>query len=150
MKHRRLILALFVLATVITGTAGYSAIQAERSVDVTVADGEDAYLAVENTNDSITNGSTSSVLRVTNQFGREVDLTVDDIETTGSVEYESVNGANDKVTLGATGEDRTAVINASCTGTDDGELEVMLIVESDDNELSVRTMQVIDISCESA
>ena len=149
MRHRRLILALFVLATVITGTAGYSAIQAERSVDVTVADGEDAYLAVENTNDSITNGSTSSVLRVTNQFGREVDLTVDDIETTGSVEYESVNGANDKVTL-ATGDDRTAVINASCTGTDDGELEVMLIVESDDNELSVRTMQVIDISCESA
>lgn len=150
MRHRRLILALFVLATVITGTAGYSAIQAERSVDVTVADDEDAYLAVENTNDSITNGSTSSVLRVTNQFGREVDLTVDDIETTGSVEYESVNGANDEVTLEATGDDRTAVINASCAGTDDGELEVMLIVESDDNELSVRTMQVIDISCNSA
>lgn len=148
MRHRRLILALFVLATVITGTAGYSAIQAERSVDVTVADDEDAYLAVENTNDSITNGSTSSVLRVTNQFGREVDLTVDDIETTGSVEYESVNGANDEVTLGATGD--TAVINASCAGTDDGELEVMLIVESDDNELSVRTMQVIDISCKPA
>lgn len=147
MRHRRLILALFVLATVITGTAGYSAIQAERSVDVTVADDEDAYLAVENTNDSITNGSTSSVLRVTNQFGREVDLTVDDIETTGSVEYESVNGANDGVTL-VTGD--TAVINASCAGTDDGELEVMLIVESDDNELSVRTVQVIDISCKSA
>ena len=147
MRHRRLILALFVLATVITGTAGYSAIQAERSVAVTVADDEDAYLAVENTNDSITNGSTSSVLRVTNQFGREVDLTVDDIETTGSVEYESVNGANDGVML-VTGD--TAVINASCAGTDDGELEVMLIVESDDNELSVRTVQVIDISCKSA
>ncbi|WP_199058289.1 hypothetical protein [Halorubrum sp. C191] len=128
----------------ITGTAGYSAIQAERSVDVTVADDENAYLAVENTNDSIENGSTRGVLRVTNQFGQEVDLAVEDVETTGSVEYESENGANDEVTL-ATSE--TAEINASCAGTNDGTLEVMLIIESDDNELSVRTMQVVDISC---
>lgn len=144
MRHKRLILALFVLATVITGTAGYSAIQAERSVDVTVADDENAYLAVENTNDSIENGSTRGVLRVTNQFGRDVDLAVEDVETTGSVEYDSVGGTNGDVTLHA-GEDEE--IKASCTGTSDGKLEVMLFVESDDEELSVRTMQVVDISC---
>jgi hypothetical protein len=143
-RHKRLILALFVLATVITGTAGYSAIQAERSVDVTVADDENAYLAVENTNDSIENGSTRGVLRVTNQFGRDVDLAVEDVETTGSVEYDSVGGTNGDVTLHA-GEDEE--IKASCTGTSDGKLEVMLFVESDDEELSVRTMQVVDISC---
>ncbi|WP_199719448.1 hypothetical protein [Halorubrum sp. Atlit-26R] len=130
----------------ITGTAGYSAIQAERSVDVTVADDENAYLAVENTNDSIETGSTRGVLRVTNQFGREVDLTVDDVETTGSVEYDSVGGTNSDVTLHA---DEDEEIKASCTGTSDGKLEVMLFVESDDKELSVRTMQVVDISCES-
>ncbi|TKX72910.1 hypothetical protein EXE46_15105 [Halorubrum sp. GN11_10-6_MGM] len=146
MRHRRLILALFVLATVITGTAGYSAIQAERSVDVTVADDGNAYLAVENQNNSVENGSTEGVLSVTNQFGREVELTVDDVETTGSVEYDSVDGATSDVTLSA---DEQAMINASCTGTDDGELEVMVFVESDDNELSVRTMQVVEISCTS-
>ena len=66
MKHQRLILSLFVLAAVITGAAGYSSIQAQRSVDVTVANDEDGYLAVETYNPVITNGTTDSALKITN------------------------------------------------------------------------------------
>lgn len=146
MRHRRLILALFVLATVITGTAGYSAIQAERSVDVTVADNENAYLAVESLDQSVENGSTGDALRVTNQFGREVDLSVQETDTTGSVAYESLKDSGNEVALGA--GDKVSVV-VRCRGTSDGTLDVMLFAESDDNELSVRTMQEVDISCES-
>lgn len=144
MRHRRLILALFVLATAITGTAGYSAIQAERSVDVTVADNENAYLAVESLNPSVENGSTGDALRVTNQFGREVDLSIQEVDTTGSVAYDSLNGSDDE--LGA-GHSVSVVVR--CSGTNNGTLDVMLFAESDDNELSVRTMQEVAVTCES-
>ncbi|AZQ14305.1 hypothetical protein [Halorubrum sp. PV6] len=145
MRHRRLILALFVLATVITGTAGYSAIQAERSVDVAVADDESAYLAVESHNPSIKNGSTGGALRVTNQFGREIDLSVQEVDTSGSVAYGSLGNSNSEVTLGA---DDSVQVSVRCNGTSDGGLSVMLFAVGENNELSVRMMQEVDVTCE--
>lgn len=145
MRHRRLILALFVLATVITGTAGYSAIQAERSVDVSVADDESAHLAVESHDPSVKNGSTGDVLRVTNQFGREIVLSVQEVDTSGSIVYDSLGHSGDEVMLGT---DDSVQVFVRCSGTRDGTLDVMLFAEGENNELSVRMMQEVDVTCE--
>lgn len=144
MRHRRLILALFVLAALITGTAGYSAIQAERSVDVAVADEETAYLAVESFSPEIENGSQKPALRVTNQFGREIDLSVQDVDTSGSVVYDSLGTSNGEVSL-KTGDH--VEVDVRCSGTSDGTLEIVLFAEGKNDELSVRTLQKVDVTC---
>ena len=144
MKHQRQILSLFVLAAVITGTAGYSSIQAQRSVDVAVANDEDAYLAVETHNQVITNGTTDSALTITNQFGRELALSVQDVTTTGSVKYDSLDNSRDRVPI-ETGDEIN--VSVTCDGTSDGTISTVIFAESDDGEISVRTMQDVIITC---
>ncbi|EMA09921.1 MULTISPECIES: hypothetical protein [Haloarcula] len=141
MNHQRLILSLFVLAAVITGTAGYSSIQAQRSVDVTVANNEDAYLAVETHNPEIPNGTDASALTITNRFDREIDLSVQEVTTTGSISYDSLSDSDELGTGDSTNVDVT------CDGTQDGRISTVLFAEGDNREISVRTMQEVYIEC---
>lgn len=77
MNHRRAILALFVVAATIMGTTGYSTVQSERTVDVQVTDTDaNAYLGIEETGTAIENGTTGTVVELTNQFGESVDLSI--------------------------------------------------------------------------
>ena len=141
MNHRRVILSLFVIAAVITGTAGYSSIQAERSVDVAVANEGDAFLAVEGQSPSIQNGTSEDAFEVANQLGQPVDLTVQVLTAGGDVELGSVS----KETID--GDGATADIDARCTGTDGGTLEITVRAESSDGDVMVQVDRSTMVTC---
>lgn len=147
MNHRRAILALFALAALIAGTAGYTTIQAERSVDVAVADEGEAFLAVEAVSPTpeVDNGSAELAFEVTNQLGRRVDLTVRESYADGSVGLGAVAGGERETTIDH-GNSRN--VTARCTGTADGTLEVTVRAESDDGEISVRIVRSTEVDCE--
>lgn len=145
MNHRRAILALFALAALIAGTAGYTTIQAERSVDVAVAEEGEAFLAVEGLHPTVDNGTSEPAFEVTNQLGRSVDLTVRESYADGSVGLESVAGDGRETTVG---DGRSKNVTARCTDTTDGTLEVTVRAESDDGEVSVRIVRSTEVDCE--
>lgn len=143
MNHRRAILAVFALAALIAGSAGYTTIQAERSVDVAVAgEGEEAFLSAEaiNPDPEIDNGSEGAAFEVTNRLGREVDVTIQDSDATGSVRLSGVTSTE-------VDNDHTTDINATCVGTTDGTLDVTVQAESDDDAIFVRVVRSTDVTC---
>lgn len=143
MNHRRAILALFALAALIAGSAGYTTIQAERSVDVVVAGEGEAFLSVEAVSPTpeIENGTEDTAFVVTNRLGRDVDVTVRDFDATGSV---GLGGQRSGTTVP---DGHTANINATCTGTTNGSLEVTVRAEAGDDEVSVQVVRSTDITC---
>lgn len=145
MNHRRAILALFALAALIAGTAGYTTIQAERSVDVAVADEGEAFLAVEGQAPTVENGSAGTAFVVTNQLGRQVDLTVRESYADGSVGLGAVADGGRETTID---DGNSTDVTARCTGTADGTLEVTVRAESDDGEISVRIVRSTEVDCE--
>lgn len=145
MNHRRAILALFALAALIAGTAGYTTIQAERSVDVAVADEGEAFLAVEGQAPTVENGSAGTAFVVTNQLGRQVDLTVRESYADGSVGLGAVADGGRETRIG---DGSPKNVTARCTGTTDGTLEVTVRAESDDGEISVRIVRSTEVDCE--
>lgn len=60
--------ALLVVGTTV-GTGGFSAIVADRGVDVTVVDDDHAYLGVDRSPSGTVNGTTNLTVTVTNRFG---------------------------------------------------------------------------------
>lgn len=145
MNHRRAILALFALAALIAGTAGYTTIQAERSVDVAVADEGEAFLAVEGQAPTVENGSAGTAFVVTNQLGRQVDLTIRESYADGSVGLGAVADGGRETRIG---DGNSTDVTARCTGTTDGTLEVTVRAESDDGEISVRIVRSTEVDCE--
>ena len=145
MNHRRAILALFALAALIAGTAGYTTIQAERSVDVAVADEGEAFLAVEGQAPTVENGSAGTAFVVTNQLGRQVDLTIRESYADGSVGLGAVADGGRETRIG---DGNSKDVTARCTGTTDGTLEVTVRAESDDGEISVRIVRSTEVDCE--
>lgn len=145
MNHRRAILALFALAALIAGTAGYTTIQAERSVDVAVADEGEAFLAVEGQAPTVENGSAGTAFVVTNQLGRQVDLTIRESYADGSVGLGAVADGGRETRIG---DGSPKNVTARCTGTTDGTLEVTVRAESDDGEISVRIVRSTEVDCE--
>lgn len=141
MNHRRAILALFVVAAAIMGTTGFSTLQADRTVDVQVADDAQAYLQINETGTQITEGETGGVLALTNQFSESVDLSIsvttnDDIQSQG-LDTRSI----------ATGE--TATLEVNCSQTSDGTITVD--IEASGDEISFeKSGREVAVDCEPA
>jgi hypothetical protein len=139
--HRRAVLALFVVAALIVGTAGYDSVQSERSADVNVATDADAYLALEPTGTTIENESTGPVLKLTNQFGTSVDVSITDLSTNGGV---AVQGLTD-TSLG-TGD--ATSLEVTCTTANDG--TVTVDIEATGDGIAFETTETVAVSCEGA
>jgi hypothetical protein len=143
-NHRRAILALFALAALIAGSAGYTTIQAERSVDVAVADEGEAFLAVEGQAPTVENGSSGTAFNITNRLGHQVALTVRESYADGSVELGAVTDGGRETTID---DGNSTDVTARCTGTTDGTLEVTVRAESGDGEISVRIVRSTEVDC---
>lgn len=137
--HGRAVLALFVIAALIVGTAGYDSVQSERSADVNVANDADAYLALEPTGTSIENGSTGTVLVATNQFGTSVDVSYTDVSTSDGVAVQGLTATS----LG-TGE--TSSLEVTCTTASDG--TVTVDIEATGDGIAFEKTETIAVSCE--
>ncbi|WP_323676729.1 hypothetical protein [Halorubellus sp. PRR65] len=141
MNHGRIVLAMFVIAALIVGTAGYDSIQGDRSADVEVANDADAYLALEETGATIENGSTGEVLRLTNQFGTTVDLVITDVETSSGVTNEGLNRSTRD-------PGKTATLNVTCTSASTGIITVD--IEATGDGISFQTTRTITVACQSS
>jgi hypothetical protein len=138
--HGRAVLALFVIAALIVGTAGYDSIQGDRSADVEVASDADAYLGIQETGNTIPNGSTGSVLVLTNQFGTSVDLRISDVTTSDNV-------TNEGLTTSTLGAGDTAALEVTCTSASDGTITVD--IEASGDGISFETTKTVAVSCKS-
>jgi len=85
-----------------------------------------------------------SALTITNQFGWELGLSVQDVTTTGSLKYDLLDNSRDRVPI-ETGDEIN--VSVTCDGTSDGTISTVIFAESDDGEISVRTMQDVIITC---
>lgn len=129
MNHQRVVLGLFVVAALIVGTAGYDTIRADRSVDVAVADDDEAYLAIERTGDAIPNGETGPILSITNHLGTAVGLDV--------VSRDVPDGVSDLVlSRDRLGTETETTLRARCAAA--GEHSVDVRIEAEGHAVSVK------------
>jgi len=150
MNYRRMLLALFVLAAAVVGNAGYTTIRADRSVDVAVANDENAYLAFSDAgaDDAIQNGTTGTARTIDNQLGQEIRLRGTEEDSDAGVSFVGLNassGTSEEVSVGA-GE--TAEVIVECTDSDDGDVTIAFTAEGDG--ILVETTRTIDVNCEPA
>ena len=134
MNHSRAILALFVVAALITGTTGYSTIQAERGVDVETAADGNAYLALEETGTAIENGTAGKAVYITNQFGTDVSVSVDVTASDSGITSQGLNRSDL-----AAGD--TAALEVQCSTDTDQTLTVDVEAESTDISTEIRNQE---------
>ena len=75
-----LVAALLASLALVSNTAAYSSVHADRGVLVQVVDDEDAYLGLQRTTTNASNGTADLDVTVSNQFAAGTDLT--EVETT--------------------------------------------------------------------
>mgnify|MGYP005860612499 CR=1 FL=1 len=73
LKTISIVLAFTAAIGMVLGTAGFSAIDADRGIEVSVVDDEEAYLAPNQTADSVMNDTQTDVIEYENRFGIELD-----------------------------------------------------------------------------
>ena len=88
-NHRYIIVGILFVAIIITGTTAYDSITADRSVDVSVVENEDAYLAIET--QALESGSVVPAFTFTNNLNRDADLSVDVTDSIGKSGTSVVN-----------------------------------------------------------
>jgi hypothetical protein len=143
MNHRSIVVGLFVVAAAVLGTAGYDAVQSDRSVDVTVAPDQEAYLALDRPGEPIQNGTSGDILYVENRFETAVDVTLE--EYTGDTESVPEQGLNRTTDIGP-GE--RVALSATCATAGTYEVQVDLHAESVDQNVTVTvTDEPIEVEC---
>jgi hypothetical protein len=141
-NHRRAIVGLFVISALVAGTAAYDVARSDRPAEVVVADDDEAYLSFEPTDETVANGSTGTVLVVTNHLGRPVDLRAEETTAAGDVSLAGLNGSD----LG-TGEH--AGVRVSCAGSaESGSHTVTVEFTATGDGASVETTREVAVECE--
>jgi hypothetical protein len=122
------------------GTASYSTIQSDRTVDVQVAGDDKAYLVIEETRNEIENGTTGTALELTNQFAESVGLSIS-VRTDDDITSEGLN----KTTID-TGE--AAALEVECGDTQTTEGTITVDITADGDEVSFETSdRDVEVEC---
>ena len=123
------------------GTAGYSTIQSDRTVDVQVAGDDEAYLVIDETKNKIDNGSTGEPLELTNQFAESVDLSISVRSTEGDITSEGLNRTT--IDIG-----ETAALQVKCEDTQTSEGTITVDITADGDEVSFETSdRDVEVAC---
>jgi len=141
-NHRYIIAGILFIAIIITGTTAYDSITADRSVDVSVVEDGDAYLAIE-TRD-LKNGSVVPAFTFTNNLNRDADLKVDvtdPIENGASVVNITVGESSDERETSekiAISNGETAELNIECSDASKSyDIGLEIILETTNIEIDV-------------
>ena len=142
-NHRYIIAGVLFIAIIITGTTAYDSITADRSVDISVVENEDAYLAIET--QDLENESVVSAFTFTNNLNRDADLSV---EVTDSIPKSGASVVN--ITVGESSDERetgegiaisdgeTAELNIECSDASKSyNICLQIILETTDIEIDV-------------
>ena len=133
-NHRYIIAGVLFIAIIITGTTAYDSITADRSVDISVVENEDAYLAIE-TRD-LKNGSEVPAFIFTNNLNRDADLSVD---VTDSIQKSGASVVNEGDLNEKTISDgETAELNIECSDASKSyNIGLQIILETTNIEIDV-------------
>ena len=133
-NHRYIIAGVLFIAIIITGTTAYDSITADRSVDISVVENEDAYLAIE-TRD-LKNGSEVPAFIFTNNLNRDADLSVD---VTDSIQKSGASVVNEGDLNEKTISDgETAELNIECSDASKSyNIGLQIILETTDIKIDV-------------
>lgn len=147
---KRLALAGFVLAAVLvaTSTGGFSAMAADRGVQVSVVDDEHAFLGitVEDTEGTVGNAQ-FTLLKLTDNFGQDVDVdevTVASDDAPIEVELPSAATATDGTYLEM---DDTLTVPVSCTEPTTGKVDVTLHIVASGTGVTVVKDKTVAVEC---
>lgn len=78
LRAASLLLALVAVTAIVSGTAGFSALEADRTLEVSVTDDEHAYLGYAPLTDTVRAGERTPIVEYHNRFGADLDpLAVD-------------------------------------------------------------------------
>lgn len=127
-------------------TGAFSAIAADRDVQVTVVDDQSAYLGVETDPVSVPGNTTTSatLATVTNRFGSSIDVSV--TVTEGSDSYPTLTGVTGPGTL-SSGESAPVVADVTCDDDANGE-RVDIGVEATGPDFGIQLTRSVEVTCE--
>lgn len=137
-----LVVAALTVCVVAAGTGGFTSVEADRLVSVTVADDAEAYLGYQSASPVEVNDSTGSLaLVVTNRFDESVTVTAatthDDVQVTPS---------SDSVAPG-----ESLQVSLACSGpTASGTVDVPVTLVAEGTSVSVemeRTVSGVELDC---
>jgi len=145
LKTLSIVLAFTAAIGMVLGTAGFSAMDADRGVEVSVVDDEEAYLAPNQTADSVMNDTQTDVIEYENRFGIELDeFDVEDVWVVGesNVTVEEFSGPE---SIGA-GETEPVSVTLQCATEESVTLAFDVTASGDGVSLS--TTHEREVTCE--
>ena len=133
-NHRYIVVGMLFVAIIITGTTAYDSITADRSVDVSVVEDEDAYLAIET--QALESGSVVPAFTFTNNLNRDADLSVDVTDSIGKSGTSVVNqGDLNEKTIS---DGKTAELKIECSDASKSyNIGLQVILETTNIEIDV-------------
>lgn len=154
-RHIVIVLLALAVLLVAAATGGFSATEADRGVQITVADSDRAYLGIESLDPSITGedrasdaGESVVLFELTNNLhdGIEIDAEVEERTAGSSVGLHDDLRTPNGLEPGASG---TIDATVDCPGGVTSEtVDVGITVETDDGTVFVQTTQSVTISCD--
>ncbi|MCU4752672.1 hypothetical protein OB919_11915 [Halobacteria archaeon AArc-curdl1] len=129
-----LAVGLVAVVALVTASGAFSGLAADRSIDISVVDDDEAYLKIDGVGEKFnaTEGDPVDTLEITNQFSEEADLT---IELEDSPEgFDKDDFESDLESELKPGEDNTYTLEANCTAS--GEVTVTITAETDSAEVT--------------
>ena len=140
-NHRYIIAGVLFIAIIITGTTAYDSITADRSVDISVVENEDAYLAIE-TRD-LQNGTEVPAVTFTNNLNRDADLSVD---VTDPIQKSGASVVNEGDLNEKTIPDgETAELNIECSDASKSyNIGLQIILETTDIKIDVERKYTLE------
>jgi len=103
----------------VPAASGFSAVSADRSVEVAVADDDEAYLGVaqELSNTNMSTGTTDIDVTVTNRFGSKITLDTVEVTVNGDTKELESLGPGEDGTAKFTGVDCSREIDVAASGS---------------------------------
>ncbi|GAA0522982.1 hypothetical protein SAMN04488066_105171 [Halorubrum aquaticum] len=134
------LLAFTAAVGLVFGTAGFSAMEADRGLAVNVTDDEDAYLGYEAVTDTVESGDPTVVVEYHNRFSGE--LTLDVTVEAGGQRHEDVNVTLDQ------GEEEPIEVTLTCSDADE-EVDLRFVATGNGSGVNVSLERTHTVTCES-
>lgn len=148
MNGRRVLLGVFTivaLAASVFATGGFASVDADRGVDVSIADDDDAYLGIstETATVAANRSDDERLASFTNRF--EEDVTVDVTVVEGSDDHPTVENVSDPgtVAVGDTSHLTADVICENGTASEDLTLEI----DASGSDVAVEATRQVTVEC---
>lgn len=144
LKTLSIVLAFTAAVGVVLGTAGFSAMDADRGVEVSVVDDEEAYLAVNQTTETVTNETETELIEYENRFGIDLEtFDVEDVRVVGDANV-SVEGFSGPDEIGA-GETEPVTVTLQCATEES--VSLAFDVEASGDGVSLSTTHERVVTC---